>query len=293
MLVDTHCHIHFNAYKDDMDAVIRRAQEAGVAMITIGTQKDTSAKGLEVCELYDNLFASVGLHPNHLCEQEFYDEDELPPEQQATPKIKTRSEAFDHNYYLSLAKHTKCVAIGECGFDYYRIPPNVSREEVIAVQDKTVREHFDLATEVGKPVIIHCRDAHADQIKVIEEYVNAGKLARRGVVHCFTGTQQEAEAYIKLGFKIAFGGILTFPPRKTEGEISPLQQVAKALPLEHLVIETDAPYLTPLPYRGKRNEPAYVEHVARKIAELKGISYEEVAEVTTKNAKELFGLTLV
>ena len=287
---DTHCHAHFNAYKTDMDAVIRRALRDGVRMILVGTQKDTSRHGLEVAEKYDGVWASVGLHPNHLCEQEFFDDDELPPESQATPKIKTRCELFDADYYRELVKHPKCVAIGECGLDYYRIPETADRAEVMKKQDVAVRAHFDLASESNKPVIIHCRDAHLDQQTIIREYVGAGKLARRGVVHCFTGTLAEAQAYITLGFLISFTGIITFPPRKAEGDLSALQKVVRDLPLEKLMIETDSPYLTPLPHRGKRNEPAYVEFVAQKIALLKGVSVEEVARVTTQNAQKLFGV---
>lgn len=290
MIIDSHCHVHFNAYKEDMDEVIRRTRADGVALITVGTQATTSKKGLEVAEAYDGVWATVGLHPNHLIEQEFWDDDELPPEEQATPKIKTRAERFDLAYYRELAKHPKCVAIGECGFDYYRLPEGTDLEAIKKVQEEAVRLQFDLATEMDLPVAIHCRDAHIDQARVIREYVESGRLARRGVIHCFTGTVEEAQVYIDLGFYISFTGIITFPPRKTEGEFSALQRVVQALPLESILVETDAPYLTPVPHRGKRNEPAYVRHVAAKVAELKGISLEEVERVTTENAKKLFGI---
>jgi len=295
MLIDTHCHVHFNAYKDDMDDVIKRTLEQGVLMVTVGTQTTTSKKGLETAERYDGVWATVGLHPNHLCEQEFFDENELPPEQSPTPKIKTRCEAFDHDYYLDLAKHPKCVAIGECGLEYYRLPENVDRDELIATQKKTVREHFDLATEADKPVVIHCRDAHDDQIAIIREYVEAGKSARRGVVHCFTGTLEEARRYLDLGFYISFTGVITFPPKKSQlselvDGLTALQQVVRAVPLDRMLVETDAPYLTPDPHRGKRNEPGYVRFVAEKIAQIKNTTFEEVADTTTQNAKRLFQL---
>lgn len=287
MLIDTHCHVHFRAYKDDMDEVVQRALASGVQMITVGTQKDTSAHGLSFAERYDGVWASIGLHPNHLCEQEFVDENELDPDTVGAT-IKTRCEQFDMAYYRLLVTHPKCVAIGECGLDYYRLPENVDRAEVLKKQEETVRAHFDLATEAQKPVIIHCRDAHADQIRLIREYVGQGKLARRGVVHCFTGTLEEARGYISLGFKIGIGGILTFPARKGEDAVTPLQRVVQDIPLEHIVVETDAPYLTPLPHRGQRNDPAYVRFVAEKIAALRGISVEEVERVTTHTAKTLF-----
>ena len=290
-LIDAHCHVHFNAYRDDMDEVIERTLSKGVFMITVGTQSTTSANGLKVAERYDGIWATVGLHPNHLCEQEFFDDDVLVPIPGiGTQRVKTRCETFDYAYYLKLASHPKCVAIGECGLDYYRLPENVDRADTIEKQKKTIRAHFDLATDAGLPVVIHTRDAHEDQLAIAREYVEAGKLQRRGVVHCFTGTLAEAEAYVKLGFLISFTGIITFPPRRSEGGISPLQTVVRALPLEHMMIETDAPYLTPVPHRGERNEPWMVEYMAAKISELKRIPVEEVGRVTTENAKRLFGI---
>ena len=305
-MIDTHCHVHFNAFKDDMDDVIRRTLEKGVQMVTVGTQATTSANGLKIAENYDGVWATVGLHPNHLCEQEFFDEQELTPELRAASpepqRIKTRCETFDHATYLELARHPKCVAIGECGLDYYRLPKNVDRDETIAKQKATVRQHFDLAHEVDLPVVIHCRDAHADQQAIIREYVEAGKLQRRGVIHCFTGTIEEANVYVDLGFLISFTGVITFPSRKADkfpspskgegqGEVlSTLQCVVRDLPLEHMMVETDSPYLTPVPHRGERNEPWMVEFVAAKISELKKVSLEEVDRVTTGNAKRLFGI---
>ncbi|HLD20689.1 MAG TPA: TatD family hydrolase [Patescibacteria group bacterium] len=283
-LIDSHCHVHFNAYKDDMDEVIKRTLDHGVFMITVGTQKDTSAHGLEVAQRYDGMWATVGLHPNHTVEQEFWDNDELSPEEQATPKIKTRAEHFDMDYYRELAKHPKCVGIGEFGLDYYRIPEGVDREEVIRRQEETVRAQFDLASEMNKPVVIHCRDAYPQQAVMIREAIEAGKLARRGVIHCFTGTLEEAQTFIELGFYISFSGILTFAKN--------LQEVASVLPLERLLVETDAPYLTPAPDRGKRNEPWRVEVVAQKLAELKGVTVEEVASQTLKNTKTIFQLVI-
>lgn len=265
-----------------MDEVIRRTLEKSVFMITVGTQKDTSRTGLEVADRYDGMWATVGLHPNHTVEQEFYDEDELSPQEQATPKIKTRAEVFDMDYYRELAKHPKCVAIGEFGLDLYRIPQTQDREEIIRRQIETVNAQFDLATQMNKSVMIHCRDAYSQQAEMIKEAIGKGKLARRGVIHCFTGTLDQAHVFIDLGFYISFSGILTFGKS--------LQEVAKELPLEKLLVETDAPYLTPAPDRGKRNEPWRVEYVAQKLAELKGLTLNEVAQQTVKNTKQVFGL---
>jgi len=280
-MIDTHCHVHFRAYKEDMDEVIKRSLQKGVRMITVGTQSTTSKNGVEIAEKYDGVYTTIGLHPNHTCEQHFEDELE---------EIKTRCEEFDIDYYRDLAKHPKVVAIGECGLDYYRIPAEVDRDALIAKQKREVRKQFDLADELNLPVVIHCRDAHADQVAILKEYLDAGRMKRRGVVHCFTGTLEEAKAYHAIGFLTSFTGIITFPPRKSDGPISPLQQVVRDCPLEMMMIETDAPYLTPVPHRGERNEPWMVEFVAAKIAELKGITVGEVDRVTTANAEKLFGI---
>ncbi len=279
-LFDTHCHVHFNAYKDDMHDVVSRSLAKGVQMVTIGTQKDTSRAGVELARQYDGLWAAVALHPNHLFPVHI-DEDEVP--------FITREEDFDYTYYKELAQDPNVVAIGECGLDWYRIPDDRDIEEVKARQFQVFAQHLDLATDVRLPVIIHCRDAHAECAEVLEKYIAEGKLDRRGIIHCFTGTLDEAMRYIDLGFVISIPGIITFPPKKGDG-LTPLQEVVKQIPLEHMVIETDAPYLTPVPYRGKRNEPWYVQFVAQTIAELKGISTEEVARTTTQTAKKLFDL---
>jgi len=291
ILIDTHCHAHFRSYRDDMDEVIRRSLSKGVGMITVGTTFETSQKGLEVAERYDGLWATVGMHPNHLCPQDFIDDEELDPALQQT--IHTKGHDFDPADFLPLARHPKCVAIGECGLDYFQIPASEDREAVIEKQKETTRQHFDLASEVGLPVAIHSRDAQKDQLALIKEFLAAGKLVRRGVIHCFTGTLEEALEYLETGFLISFTGIITFAPRKKDpliNGLSPLQEVVRQIPLESIMAETDAPYLSPEPYRGKRNEPWHVEFVAKKIAEIKGISFEEVCEVTTKNAEKLFGI---
>lgn len=287
--IDTHCHIHFQAYTEDMDAIVQRSLDAGVGMITVGTQSTTSKNGIALAEKYEGVWCTIGLHPNHLHAQDFFDENELPPgvvddlkEGDGPAHIKTRAERFDVDYYRELAKHPKVVAIGELGLDYYRVPPGVALEELKQEQKDQARIQLRFATEVNKPVVIHCRDAHADQAELLKEEIDRGGLARRGVIHCFTGTVEEAAVYRELGFYVSFTGIVTFGKN--------VMAAAKEIPLEQIMIETDSPYLTPAPYRGKRNEPANVEHVAQKIAELKGISIDEVARVTTANAKKLFQL---
>lgn len=286
--IDTHCHVHFQAYKDDMDAVVQRSLDAGVGMITVGTQSTTSKNGIELAEKYEGVWCTIGLHPNHLHAQEFFDDNELAPGQQEVPgdgpaHIKTRAERFDWDYYRELAKHPKVVAIGEFGLDYYRVPPGIDLEALKQDQKAQAGEQLRFATEVNKPVVIHCRDAHADQAELLREEIARGGLERRGVIHCFTGTAEEAAVYGELGFYVSFTGIVTFGKN--------VMEAAKAIPLEQILIETDSPYLTPAPHRGKRNEPMFVEQVAQKIADLKGVTREEVARVTTLNAQKLFRLT--
>ncbi len=284
-LIDTHCHIHFNAYKDDYADVARAALSDDVWMVTIGTQKDTSKKGIEVAdEIGHGLWCTIGLHPNHLFPVHI-DEDEHP--------FMTREEDFDYNYYKELAESSEnVVAIGECGLDYYRIPEDRSEDEVREKQERVFRLHLNLCEELSLPVVLHIRDAHDETLAILKEYMDEGKLARRGVVHCFTSSAAHAKQYVKLGFMVSFTGIITFPAKKKDpSQQESLWDAVRAVPLDMLMLETDAPYLTPLPHRGKRNIPQYVKFVAEKVAELKGISLDEVAEQTTKNAIKLFELS--
>lgn len=283
-LIDTHCHVHFQAYRDDYDSVIRDALEEGVGMITIGTQRDTSRRGVEVSAEYETgVWCSVGLHPNHLFPVHI-DEDEHP--------FLTREEDFDYAYYRSLCASDKVVAIGECGLDYFRLPADRDEAMMKRKQEEVFRLHLDLADEMDKPVVCHIRDAHDETIAILKEYLSAGKLARRGVVHCFTSHADHARQYVELGFRVSFTGIITFPAKKSDPSLQErLWDAVRAVPLDMLLVETDAPYLTPDPHRGARNLPQYVEFVAQKVADLKGVSVDEVSRQTTANAVALFGLT--
>lgn len=287
MFVDSHCHVHFRAYKDEQDELIKKTLESGVFMVTVGTDKETSREAIACAEKYDGVFATVGLHPEHVIDQTFFDENESAEHHPA--------ETFDPDFYRTLAKSKKCVAIGECGLDYYRMPEGIDRDAAIMKQKQTVRAHFDLADELGLPVVVHCRDAYADQLAINQEYLNAGKLTRRGVIHCFAGTLEHARAFIAQGFYLGFTGVITFPARKTDILVDGLtetQQIIREMPLDQMFIETDSPYLTPIPFRGKRNEPTYVKYVAQKIAEIRGVSIEEIEHATTENAKRLFRLAI-
>lgn len=288
--IDTHCHVHFEAYKEDMDEVVRRNLEEGIGMITIGTQSSTSKNGIVLAEKYDGVWCTIGLHPNHLHAQEFFDANELPEETEQREhetgigRVKTRSEVFDSEYYRELVKHPKVVAIGEFGLDYYRLPPGVDQATLIEDQKQACREQLRFASEFDKPIVIHCRDAHADQIELLKEEIDRGGLKKRGVIHSFTGTAEEAARYRQLGFVLGINGILTFS--------KDLQAALKDIPLEQIVLETDSPYLSPPPHRGKRNEPRYVAFVAEKIAEIKGVSVDEVAEITNRNAAAVFSIDI-
>ncbi len=278
MLVDTHCHLNFKAFKDDTDEVIKLAGLAGVTrIINVGSQWDTSERGVKMAKDRAGLFAAIALHPIHLYEQEV-DEEES--------HFTTRAEVFDYAKYKTLAQSSKkVVALGECGLDYYHFPKGVDINEVKKKQADALWQHIELATELNLPLIIHCREAYDDLFLILEQAVKQGKLPKRGVNHCFLGTREQAKKFIDLGFYLSFTGIITFKNAGAE-----LLQVVKETPLDRIMVETDAPYLAPQAFRGKRNEPSYVVEVAKKIAELKNITLEEACTFTTQNAEQLFGL---
>lgn len=279
MFIDTHCHIHFGAYDDNREEVIAAAREKGVKMIAIGTQSSTSKSAIALADEHDDIWATVGLHPNQVHEQSMEDGSE--PEE--TSKVKTRGEAWDYEHMKELANSSnKVVAIGECGLDYFRIPENRDVAEVKAEQKEVFRSQLDLADELDLPVVIHVRDAHADTQEILKEYLAAGKLSEKGVVHCFTGSADDVRAYSELGFCMAINGIMTFSKE--------LAEVVKSIPKNLVILETDAPYLAPVPHRGKVNEPSFIPDIANFYADLTGAAVEEVAAITTENAKRLFGL---
>ncbi|MDD5043359.1 MAG: TatD family hydrolase [Patescibacteria group bacterium] len=274
MLIDTHCHVNFNAYKNDADEVIKRSLANDTWLINVGSQSTTSGRAVEYAqEFKEGVYAAVALHPIHLFRTEI-DEAEI------SFKFSVRGEAFDYNFYKKLAEDKKTVAIGETGLDYYHWPEGYSKEEVRKNQREVFEKHLDLAEEMELPAIIHCREAHDDIMEILKRRYEREKLKERGVLHCFSGDLKLAREYIELGFLISFTGLITF--------VKDWDKVIAGLPLEKLMVETDAPYLTPEPFRGKRNEPLYVKYVAEKIAKLKGLEFEEVAEATWQNALRLF-----
>ncbi len=276
MLIDTHCHIQFNAYQEDADRVIQRCRDKNMKLLTVGSQRDTSKRAVEYAEKYPEIFAAVGLHPTHLISVEV-DEEEI--------QFKSREEKFDYDIYKELASHPKVVAIGECGLDLFHLPGGMSKIEALKIQSEVFRQHHKLASELELPLIIHVRNAHEEMVKVLGSFT----APVNGVVHCFTSDWQTASQYLQMGLYIGITGIITFPEKKSEPELQyNLIKTIENCPLEKILIETDAPYLAPQAYRGQRAEPWMVEEVAKKIAEIKDLTFDEVVEISSQNALKLF-----
>lgn len=254
MLFDTHVHLNAEQYKEDLVEVIERAQSEGVVnMIVVGFDRPTIEKAIALVEQYDFLYAAVGWHPVDAIDM---------------------TEA-DLEWIEELAAHPKVVALGEMGLDYYwdKSPKEIQKE--------VFRKQIALAKRVKLPIIIHNREATQDIVNILKE---EGAKEVGGVMHCFSGSEEIAKECMEMNFYISFGGPVTFKNAKK------VKEVAAEIPLDRLLIETDCPYLTPHPFRGKRNEPAHVKLVAEEIALLKNLPFEEIANVTTKNAKKLFGI---
>ncbi len=277
-LIDTHCHLNFNAYKDDIDQVVKRTLDAGMRVINVGSQSTTSQRAIDMAAQYPGkMFAAVALHPIHLHTMHV-DEVEIP--------FTTREEEFDEKLYDKLAQKPGVVAIGECGLDYFRIPGDIDEAEYIKKQKDVFLKHVELAQRRSLPLILHCRSMKDDPERAYLEMLEVLQHANysRGVVHCYGSTLNVAKKFLDVGFMISFTGIITFPNAKE------LVEVVKFVPLDRMMVETDAPYLAPQQFRGKRNEPLYVKYVAEKVAETKSVQLEDVARQTTENAEKFFGL---
>lgn len=279
MLIDTHSHLNFSAYKDDADEVIKRSLKAGVFMINVGSQYSTSVRAVEYAEKYETgIWAAVGIHPIHLQKRSvsYSDPNELEAEDEI--EIKTAGENFDYVAYKKLAENKKVVAIGEVGLDYHHFEEGNDIEKLKTKQKEIFLEFVKLANEVGKPLIIHCWDAYDDLYEILKN----NPAERKGVIHSFVGSWKTAKKFIELGYKIGLNGIITYG-------IS-YDKLIREIDLQDIVLETDCPYLSPMPKKSERNEPIYVKYVAEKIAQIKNISIDEVSGVTTENAEGLFGL---
>ncbi|HKY19239.1 MAG TPA: TatD family hydrolase [Rhizomicrobium sp.] len=251
--VDSHCHLDFPDYAGQVDAVVGRAEAVGVGVcLTIGTELKRFPGVRAVAEKFPNVWCSVGVHP-HESEKELLD---------------------DAAVLIREASHPKVVGIGETGLDYYY------EHSPRGAQKANFRSHIAAARQTGLPVIVHTRDADDDTIDILR--AEMGKGAFTGLIHCFTGTQKLADAALELGLYISVSGIATFKNSAL------LRDVIKTVPLERLLVETDAPFLSPVPHRGKTNEPAFMVHTAKMLADLKGVTPEELAQATTENFFDLF-----
>lgn len=266
--VDNHAHLNFNSFSDDLDEVVKRAKDAGIIVINVGTQRDTSKRAVEIAEQYDNCYAIVGLHPVHTSKSH-HDEQEIGVGGQ---EFTSRGEIFDYEYYKELALHPKVVGIGECGLDYYRLEGDTK-----AVQRRVFEDHIRLSIETGKPLMLHVREAYEDALDILKQ--NYGV---RGDAHFFAGDVSTAKQFLDLGFTLSFTGAITYG--------SNYKGVIEFTPLDRILSETDCPYVAPVPHRGKRNEPAYVVEVVKKIAEIKGVPFDEVSAQLLANSKRLFNI---
>lgn len=289
LLIDAHSHINFSAYKDDAAEVIARAESEGIWMLAVGSQIDTSRRAVEYAERYPHIWAVVGLHPIHLIDSHV-DLAEVGEEGKEGIAFRTRAETFDGAAYRALAEHPKTVAIGECGLDRYRISAGGDAQEIFRVQEEVFRQQIHLAQECDLPLMVHVRDAHEETIAALGDACGtwSGKQPR-GMIHCYSGTWDQAQRYLTLGFNISFTGIITFRPTKKQLPIAEeLWRTVREVPMDRFLVETDCPYLTPDPHRGERNEPRYVRHVAERVAELKGRSFEDVAAASVESTYRLF-----
>ena len=254
MLVDHHCHLDFPEFAADLDPVIDRAKASGVGVIvSISTRIRRLDRLLEVAQAHDHVYCSVGTHPHYAHEELDIQVEDL----------------------VRLARHPKVVAIGEAGLDYfYRNSPR-------AAQKQGFRTHIAAARETGLPLVIHARDADGDVAEILEEETAKGGFA--AVLHCYTGGPDLARRGLRLGLYVSFSGILTFK------NSDHLRGIAQTVPLDRVLVETDAPYLAPGKHRGRRNEPAYVVETAQVLARVKGLSFEEIADATTENFFRLYG----
>ena len=276
-LFDTHAHVNFNAYKDDGEDVLQRCLENEMHVVNVGSQYSTSKRAIEYAHKFENgIYAAIGIHPVHLKKGSFTHVD---PEELTEEEIPTVGEAFDYKKYLELARDEKVVAIGEIGLDYHHFEDGDDEEFLKNLQRETLLEFIELANIVEKPVMLHCWDGYDDLLEILAN----NPIAKKGIVHSFIGSYKTANKFIQLGYKIGMNGIVTY------GES--YDRLIKEIDLENIVIETDCPYLTPRPLeRGLRNEPLFVKEVAEKIADVKGITLEEVAEKTFQNAKNALNI---
>lgn len=280
MFIDTHAHVNFKDFKDDADEVIRRSLDNDTWMILVGSEYKTSNRALSYANKYQKgVYAAVGLHPSHL------ENGRVESLENGEKIFYERFEEFDYGSYEKLAQFEKVVAIGEIGLDYYHLDPKEDNQKIKKKQQEVFVQQLILARQLNLPVIIHCRQAHDDLYEILanfkKEYSQAMPVGEPwGVVHCFSGDEDLAWKYFRLGLMISFTGLITFSKQWDD--------LIRKIPLDKIMIETDAPYMTPEPYRGQRNEPLLVQYVAKRVADIKGLKIEKVAKATFDNACRLF-----
>lgn len=279
-LIDTHSHINFRSFKDDADEVIKRSLDKNTDMIVVGSEFKTSKRGLEYANKYEKgIYSAVGLHPIHLEDMEVKEENNL--------TFTTKAEEFSYDNYEKLARFEKVVAIGEIGLDYNHIKISPDAERIKKRQQDAFINQLLLARNLELPVIIHCRVAHIDMLNILKNFKEKYKHLIPadepwGVMHCFSGDEDLAWEYFNLGLMISFTGLITFSKQ--------WDALIRKMPSDKFMIETDCPFMTPEPYRGKRNEPVLVKYVAERIAEIRNTSLEKIADTTTQNAKYFFDI---
>jgi len=279
-MIDTHAHVNFSAFKDDADDTLQRALERKIAVINVGSQISTSRRAVELAAKYPRVFAAVGLHPIQLQDFEVVEEGIT---------FTTRKEDFNFDTYKELAQKKDVVAIGETGLDYFHIQQQKDRDEIIENQKKVFQAHIDLANEMNLPLIVHTRSGKTNSneacIDILSELKKNPPKAG-GVMHCYAGQPELIKEFVSLGMYISFNGIITFDKSGL------MEKILFSTPEDRILTETDCPYLTPVPYRGQRNEPAYIDFIISKIAEIKSRDFEEIDALTTRNAERLFHLAL-
>lgn len=277
--IDTHSHLNFQKFDMDADQVIRNSLDEDTGMVIVGTNYKTSKRGLDLANKYEKgVYAAVGIHPVHL--------EDIIEEEDGQEKIRVPAEEFSYEVFEKLAKLEKTVAIGEIGLDYYHLKLD-NIEEAKKKQKKALREQLVLSRDLDLPAIIHCRQAHDDLLAALKDFKKEYKetIAKDrpwGVMHCFSGDENLAWQYFDLGLIISFTGIITFSKQWDD--------LIRKMPIEKLMIETDCPFMAPEPYRGKRNEPVFVEFVARRIAEIREVDVKKIAQTTTQTAKRFFNI---
>lgn len=282
---DAHTHLQFAVFQNDLLEVLARARAAGVVgIVNVGTQKNTSFKAVELARQNADCYAAIGLHPIHTS-RIFHDADELGAEPD-NEGFFSRAEIFDFEYYKQLADDPKTVAIGECGLDFYHLSEK-DREGFIQKQKDAFFAQIQLAKNVNKPLMIHCRDAWPELLAILESEKNNLLATGAGIAHFFTGSIADAKELLAKDFYFSFGGAITFPPKANSPDY---EEILKAIPFDRILLETDPPYVAPLPYRGQRNEPAYIEKTAEKMAAVKNISLEELSGIILENSKRIFRL---